>query len=60
MDNKKTMTSEGGMTNRIFAHSLGAVSVKITLRTDIKQELKDGKEILQTFIKEIDEELAKK
>jgi hypothetical protein len=59
MGKKNIMTNEG-MQSKTFSHSLGAVKITINLRTDIKQELKDGREILETIIKEIDEELAKK
>ena len=57
---KKNVMVSNNMSNRTFDHAIGTVGIRITLRTDIKQELKDGKAILETIIKEIDEELAKK
>lgn len=52
------MTSEGSVQHRTFARQLGAVQISIVLRTDIKQELKDCREVLQAIIQEIEEEIS--
>lgn len=45
------------LTTKTFQYSKGAVTIKISLRNDIKQELKDGLEILEAIVKDIKEEL---
>ena len=57
--NKSVMTSNN-VTKKTFDHTKGEIRIAITVRTDIKQELKDSREILETIIKEIDEELSNK
>lgn len=47
-------------TNRNFEYSKGDVSLKFSLRTDTKNQLKDFLEILKVAIKEVEEEINKK
>ncbi len=53
----KKILKTNSTTIKDFSYSLGDVSISIKLRTDIKQELKDGKEILGRILKDIEEEL---
>jgi len=56
---KKVMQTNNS-TMRQFNHTLGEVTINVSFRTDIKQQLKDGREILKTILQEVEEELAKK
>jgi hypothetical protein len=56
--NKKALVSNSS-TNRNFSYSKGKVSLAFTLRTDIKDELKIFKELLEVAILEVKEEIEK-
>ena len=56
MNDKKILQTNNTI-QKTFNHTKNGVNIKITLRTDIKQELKDGLEILEVMVKEIKEEL---
>ena len=45
--------------NRTFSYSKGSVNINITVRNDIKQELKDLQDILIQCVKDIEFELQK-
>jgi hypothetical protein len=44
-------------TSKNFDYAKGNTSLKFTLRTDIKQELKDFLELLKVALKEVDDQL---
>jgi len=46
-------------TNKSFSYSKGKVSLNFTLRTDVKNELKDFNDLLKVAQKEVQEELNK-
>lgn len=45
-------------TSKSFSYSKGKVSLDFTLRTDMKQEIKDFLEILQRSIDDVKEEIT--
>lgn len=47
-------------TSKFFSYSKGKVSLNFNLRTDIKEDLKNFKELLEIAIKEVKEEIEKK
>lgn len=57
--NEKKILKRNNTTSKNFSYSLGDVSFNLTLRTDIKQDLKDCAEILKVASKEINEEIEK-
>ncbi len=48
------------VTNRTFSYSKGDVSLNFTLRIDIKDQLKDFKELLEKAVEEVSEEIERK
>lgn len=46
--------------NRTFSYTKGEVNLNFTLRTDIKQQLKDFLELLEIAVKEVKEEIGDK
>jgi hypothetical protein len=46
--------------SRAFSYAKGNVQLNFTLRTDIKQELKDFKEVLQAALVDVDAEIEAK
>ncbi len=46
-------------TNRTFSYSKGDTTLNFTLRIDIKDQLKDFKELLEMAVEEISEEIGK-
>lgn len=46
-------------TSKNFSYSKGDVSLNFSLRTDIKQELKDFSELLKVAIEEVNKEIEK-
>lgn len=54
---KKEIIKNNSVTSKNFSYTLGEVSISINLRTDIKQQLKDGAEILGRILEDIKEEL---
>lgn len=56
--NNQVLQSVGHST-RTFAYLRSGVDIKITLRTDIKEELTAGLEIGERFVEDVKEELAK-
>ena len=59
MSNKKLLI-KNHIENKSFNFSKGSVSLDFTLRTDIKSQLQDFKEILQQAIFDVDKEINKK
>ena len=55
--NPKDMLVSNPTANRTFSYSKGSVNINITVRNDIKQELKDLQDILIQCIKDIEFEL---
>jgi len=55
-DDKKILKTEN-TTSKNFSYKLGAVALSFSLRTDIKQELKDFKELLVRALEDVTEEL---
>jgi len=55
----KKIVKTNNTTSKNFDYSKGDVSLKFSLRTDIKQQLKDFSEILKVAILEVDNEIAK-
>lgn len=51
---------ENHQTNRQFDYSKGDVSLKFGLRIDVKDQLKDFKEILEKALGEVTEELERR
>ena len=51
---------ENHITNRTFNYSKGDITLNFTLRIDIKDQLKDFKELLEMAVKEISEEIERK
>ncbi len=47
-------------TRKNFSYTLNNCRLAFSLRTDIKQELKDFKELLSTALKEVSEEIELK
>lgn len=47
-------------TSKNFDYQKGSVGLKFSLRTDIKQELKDFLELLKTAVEEVEEEIKNK
>ncbi|MFA5050975.1 MAG: hypothetical protein WC499_02570 [Patescibacteria group bacterium] len=45
---------------KVFSYALGNITFSVTVRTDIKQEMKDMLEILAKAQVDVKEELAKK
>lgn len=58
--NKKGVVSREFTQSRQFAYQKGGVSLSFSLRTDIKQEMKDFVECLEAAITDVKEEIAKK
>jgi len=56
MADKKIMKAET-VSSKKFSYTLDGVDVNLTLRTDVKKELKACKEILVRAIQDIDDEL---
>lgn len=57
-DQKKVVTTAHTET-RNFSYSKGTTTLRFNLRTDIKQELKDFKELMLMALSDIDIELSK-
>lgn len=55
MDKKSITTNNTVQKN--FSYSKGAVSLKFSLRVDVKTELKDFAEILKVALKDVSEDL---
>lgn len=55
---KNTIRTEN-TTSKDFNYMLGDVNLKFSLRTDIKQQLKDFKECLVRAVEDVDNELKK-
>lgn len=60
MDKSKIMVVSTPTESKTLNYKKGDVSVGFTFRTDIKQEMKDLREILTKAIEDIDVELSKK
>ena len=60
MSNKKKILERSNTESKTFNYVKGDVSLNFTLRTDIKQQLKDFLECLEVAVKEVKEELDKK
>lgn len=56
MTDKKILQTNN-TTSKNFSYSKGDVSLNFSLRTDIKQQLKDFLEILKVAIKDVEEQL---
>ena len=56
---EKKILKINNTTNKNFSYSLGAVSLNFSLRTDIKQDLKDFAECLKVAIDEVNTEISK-
>lgn len=54
------MVQNKSTTSKNFSFQKGEVSLNFSLRTDIKTQLKDFKELLEVAILEVDNELAQK
>jgi len=59
MDPKKTLQTNN-TTSKNFSYSKGKVNLNFSLRTDIKQELKDFLECLKVAIKDVTSEIEQK
>jgi len=59
MDDKKVLKVDTGVVNRTFSYKLDDVTLSFTLRIDVKKELKAFAEIMQTAIKDVDEQIKK-
>lgn len=55
----KNKIKNNSTTQKNFAYEKGKVSLSFSLRTDIKQDLKDFAELLQIAILEVNNELEK-
>ena len=51
---------ENHITNRTFDYAQGDVTLKFTLRIDIKNQLKDFKVILEKALEDVTEELERR
>ena len=58
MSNKKLLT-KAHTENKSFNFSKGSVNLNFVLRTDIKSQLQDFKELLQQAIFDVDKEIKK-
>lgn len=56
---EKKILKTNNTTSKNFSYSLGEVTLAFSLRTDIKQQLKDFTELLKVAAKEVSEELEK-
>lgn len=59
MKDKRNITSTNHVETKQFAYSRNGVNLSFSLRTDIKQELKDFLELLQVAAQEVERELKK-
>lgn len=55
----KTFLERKHTDNKDFSYQKGVCKLTFSLRTDIKQELKDFKEMLEAAIIDVDEEIKK-
>lgn len=56
---EKKILKTNNTINKNFSYSLGKVSLNFSLRTDIKQDLKDFAELLKVATLEVNEEIEK-
>lgn len=56
---RKTTIQNDTTTSKNFSYKKGNCSLKFTLRTDVKTELKDFKELLEVAILEVNKEIEK-
>ena len=59
MKNDKKTLQKDHTEKKAFGYVKGNVSINFNLRTDIKQEMKDARDILVEAIKDFDKELEK-
>ncbi len=59
-NNLKKVLQAAATSTREFNYMLGDVNLKFSLRTDIKQQLKDFSQILERALEDVKAELAKK
>lgn len=55
----KTILENKSTTSKNFKYNKGNCRLEFSLRTDIKQELKDFQELLKIALKEVEEELGR-
>ena len=55
---KKPLLTSASEASKKWSYSNGAVNINITLRIDIKQEMKDCLEIIERFKQDLEEQLA--
>lgn len=56
--NTKNITARDHTQNKAFNYSRNGVTLNFTLRTDIKQELKDFLELLNEAVKDVSAEIT--
>lgn len=56
----KILKRDTGVRTRVFTYNLGVCNLSFTLRTDVKQELKEYVTLLEAALKDVKEELASK
>lgn len=54
---KDQIVRDTSVTNRVFSYTRNACTLKFTLRTDIKQELKDYAELLKVGLADVEAQL---
>lgn len=56
---KKSKIEENHVTNRTFDYSKDGVSLRFTLRTDVKDQLETFKELLEKALGDVSEEIER-
>lgn len=56
---KKSIIQNNSITSKNFSYQKGNVTLSFNLRTDVKTQLKDFKELLEVAILEVDNEIKK-
>lgn len=57
---KNNIIEKGSVVKKEFNYKKNECSLNFTLRVDVKQQLKDFKDLLVLALKEVDEEITKK